>query len=164
MTPDNAIWWLRLKAKQKQTQKYEGPIYQGGTLPVTDITAEAPMWLKHKQAWEKENPFDLNKYIEDRFNNPVGREAIKRIDEKDWRKQLKQEGLQKRQQELDEETKMVLTNTVKGTDWKIVKDFKGKPKHSNGGVDITISDKGITMRRGGKDIKAKYGLLIPNNN
>lgn len=60
--------------------------------------------------------------------------------------------------------KMGLTNTVKGTDWKIVKDFKGKPKHSNGGVDITISDKGVTMRRGGKDIKAKYGLLLPNNN
>ncbi len=60
--------------------------------------------------------------------------------------------------------KMGLTNTVKGTDWKIVKDFKGKPKHSNGGVDITISDKGVTMRRGGKDIKAKYGLLIINNN
>ena len=59
--------------------------------------------------------------------------------------------------------KMGLTNTVKGTDWKIVKDFKGKPKHSNGGVDITISDKGVTMRRGGKDIKAKYGLLIINN-
>lgn len=60
--------------------------------------------------------------------------------------------------------KMGLTNTVKGSDWKIVKDFKGKPKHSNGGVDITISDKGVTMRRGSKDIKAKYGLLIPNNN
>ena len=59
---------------------------------------------------------------------------------------------------------MGLTNTVKGTDWKIVKDFKGQPKHSNGGVDITISDKGVTMRRGGKDIKAKHGLLIPNNN
>lgn len=60
--------------------------------------------------------------------------------------------------------KMGLTNTTKGTNWKIVKDFKGQPKHSHGGVDITISDKGITMRRGGKDIKAKYGLLIPNNN
>ena len=60
--------------------------------------------------------------------------------------------------------KMGLTNTVKGTGWKIVKDFKGKPKHSYGGVDITISDKGVSMRRGGKDIKAKYGLLIPNNN
>ena len=54
-----------------------------------------------------------------------------------------------------------LTNATKGTDWKIVKDFKGQPKHSQGGVDITISDKGVSMRRGGKDIKAKYGLLIP---
>ena len=49
--------------------------------------------------------------------------------------------------------KMGLTNTAKGTDWKIVKDFKGKPKHSNGGVDITISDKGVTMRRGVKILK-----------
>ena len=60
--------------------------------------------------------------------------------------------------------KIGLTNTTKGTDWKIVKDFKGQPKHSQGGVDITISDKGVSMRRGGKDIKAKYGLLILNNN
>jgi hypothetical protein len=60
--------------------------------------------------------------------------------------------------------KMGLTNTTKGTGWKIVKDFNGQPKHSNGGVDITISDKGVTMRREGKDIKAKYGLLIINNN
>ena len=60
--------------------------------------------------------------------------------------------------------KMGLTNTVKGTDWKIVKDFKGKPKHSQGGVDITISNDGVSMRRDGKDIKAKFGLLIVNNN
>ena len=59
--------------------------------------------------------------------------------------------------------KMGLTNTVKGTNWKIVKDFKGKPKHSQGGVDITISNDGVSMRRDGKDIKAKYGLLITNN-
>jgi len=57
--------------------------------------------------------------------------------------------------------KIGLTDTVSGTNWKIVKDFKGEPKHSQGGVDITISDKGVTMRRGGKDIKAKHGLLIP---
>ena len=60
--------------------------------------------------------------------------------------------------------KFGLTNTTSGTGWKIVKDFKGQPKHSQGGVDISISDKGVSMRRGGKDIKAKYGLLIPNNN
>lgn len=60
--------------------------------------------------------------------------------------------------------KMGLTNTTKGTGWKIVKDFQGKPKHSQGGVDITISDKGVSMRRGGKDIEAKFGLLILNDN
>ena len=53
-----------------------------------------------------------------------------------------------------------LTDTVKGTNWKIVKDFKGMPKHSQGGVDITISENGVSMRKGGKDIKAAHGLLI----
>lgn len=72
------------------------------------ITEEAPTWLKYRQAWEKENPFDIDKYVEDRFNNPIGREAIKRINEKSWRETLRQEGLKKRQAELDEATKMGL--------------------------------------------------------
>ncbi len=53
-----------------------------------------------------------------------------------------------------------LTDTSTGTGWKIVKDFKNMPTHLHGGVDITISDKGVSMRRGGKDIKAAHGLLI----
>lgn len=53
-----------------------------------------------------------------------------------------------------------MTDTVTGSKWKIVKDFKGMPKHSQGGVDISISDKGVSMRRGGVDIKAAHGLLI----
>jgi len=53
-----------------------------------------------------------------------------------------------------------LTNAVKGTNWKIVKDFKGMPKHSQGGVDIEISNKGVSMKRGGSTIMAKYGLVI----
>ena len=72
------------------------------------VKAEAPTYIKYKQAWEKENPFDINKYVEDRFNNPVGREAIKRINEKAWKETLRQEGLKKRQTELDEATKMGL--------------------------------------------------------
>lgn len=53
-----------------------------------------------------------------------------------------------------------MTDTVTGSKWKIVKDFKGMPKHRQGGVDISISDKGVSMRRGGADIKAAHGLLI----
>lgn len=51
-----------------------------------------------------------------------------------------------------------LTNTVSGTQWKIVKDFKGKPKHRQGGYDITIKDNGFYVN----NIKAKNGLLIEN--
>jgi hypothetical protein len=60
--------------------------------------------------------------------------------------------------------KFGMTNTVKGTNWQLVKDFKGSPKHSQGGVDITVSSAGINMRRGGKDIKAAHGLLMLNYN
>lgn len=77
-------------------------------LPEVTITAEAPTYIKYRRAWVKENPFDIDKYVEDRFNNPVGREAIKRINEKAWKETLKQEGLKKRQAELDEATKMGL--------------------------------------------------------
>ena len=77
-------------------------------LPEVTITAEAPTYIKYRQAWEKENPFDIDKYVENRFNNPVGREAIKRINEKAWKETLRQEGLKKRQTELNEATKMGL--------------------------------------------------------
>ena len=55
-----------------------------------------------------------------------------------------------------------LTDTVQGSKWKIVKDFKGQPKHSQGGVDISISSSGVSMRKGGKDIKAAHGLVLPS--
>ena len=65
MTPDNAIWWLRLKAKQKQ--KEEAPIFQGGTLPVTDITAEPIGKGKYLAEFDKQNPRqeykETNEYI-----------------------------------------------------------------------------------------------------
>lgn len=105
------------------------------------ITAEAPTYVKYKQEWEKENPFDLNKYIEDRFNNPVGREAIKRIDEKGWREQLKQEGLQKRQQELDEATKMGL----------LYQRFNPQDKD-----DISIADEQFQKRYGTSPHRYRY--------
>jgi hypothetical protein len=58
--------------------------------------------------------------------------------------------------------KMGLRNASSGTNWKIVKDFKGQPKHSQGGVDISIGSDGVKMRRGGKEIKAAHGLVIQN--
>lgn len=105
------------------------------------ITAKAPMYVKYKQEWEKENQFDLNNYIEDRFNNPVGREAIKRIDEKGWRKQLEQEGLQKRQQELDEATKMGL----------LYQRFNPQDKD-----DISIADEQFKKRYGTSAHRYRY--------
>ena len=110
-------------------------------LPEVTISAEAPTYVKYRQSWEKENPFDINKYVEDRFNNPVGREAIKRIDAKGWREQLKQEGLQKRQQELDEATKMGL----------LYQRFNPQDKD-----DISIADEQFKKRYGTSPHRYRY--------
>lgn len=49
---------------------------------------------------------------------------------------------------------------VKGTKWEIVKDFNGMPKHSQGGVDIMLTDNGVRIIRDGGEIECKNGLFI----
>ena len=105
------------------------------------VTAKAPTYVKYRQEWEKENPFDLNKYVEDRFNNPIGREAISRINEKGWKKQLEQEGLRKRQAELDEATKMGL----------LYQRFNPQEKD-----DISIADEQFQRRYGTSPHRYRY--------
>ena len=60
------------------------------------VTAKAPEWLKYYREYIKNNPFNIDEYVESRYNNPVGREVIEKIDGDSWRKKLKQEGLEKR--------------------------------------------------------------------
>ena len=110
-------------------------------LPEVTVKAEAPTYIKYKQAWEKENPFDIDKYVEDRFNNPVGREAIKRINEKAWKETLRQEGLKKRQAELDEATKMGL----------LYQRFNPQGKD-----DISIADEQFQKRYGTSPHRYRY--------
>jgi hypothetical protein len=51
---------------------------------------------------------------------------------------------------------------TKGTKWKVVKKIEG-PSHAKGGVDITIGKDGVSFKNNdGVEIKAQYGLLIPN--
>ena len=110
-------------------------------LPEVTVKAEAPTYIKYKQAWEKENPFDIDKYVEDRFNNPVGREAIKRINERGWKKILRQEGLKKRQAELDEAIKMGL----------LYQRFNPQGKD-----DISIADEQFSKRYGTSPHRYRY--------
>ena len=110
-------------------------------LPEVTVTGEAPTYIKYKQNWEKENPFDIDKYVENRFNNPVGREAISRINEKAWRKNLRKEGLKKRQAELDEATKIGL----------LYQRFNPQGKD-----DISIADEQFQKRYGTSPHRYRY--------
>ena len=105
------------------------------------VTAKAPTYIKYRRNWEKENPFDIDKYVEDRFNNPIGREAISRINEKAWREHLRQEGLKKRQSELDEATKMGL----------LYQRFNPQDKD-----DIPIADEQFSKRYGTSPHRYRY--------
>lgn len=55
------------------------------------------------------------------------------------------------------------TNFTKGGKWKLIKDLKGYPTHKEGGVDLTISKNGVSIKNGNTEFTAKYGLVIPKN-
>ena len=52
-----------------------------------------------------------------------------------------------------------------GSNWEVVKDLKGYPSHSNGGVDVKIDQSGVKIINNKGDlIKAENGLVLPNLN
>lgn len=55
------------------------------------------------------------------------------------------------------------TKFTKNSQWEIVKDLKGYPSHSQGGVDIKLGKDGFSFKGKGGDIKAAHGLVLPNN-
>jgi hypothetical protein len=118
---------------------------------------------KAKQVFEKgeKNNWDLNKILSELQVPKEQKQII--LDSQKTTELLDESKITYTDEEGNPCAKKGLTNAIKGSNWKLVKDFKGKPKHSQGGVDISISDKGVSMRRGGKDIKAAHGLLIAAN-
>ena len=53
------------------------------------------------------------------------------------------------------------SNFTKGSQWEIVKDLKGYPSHTQGGVNITLGKNGFSFKRKDGNIKAAYGLILP---
>lgn len=84
-----------LNANKDKVKEYLGT-YNGNTIQAASVTADAPTWTKYRQEYIKNNSFNLDEYVENRFNNPVGREVIKKINAEGWKKELRQEGIEKR--------------------------------------------------------------------
>jgi predicted kinase len=59
--------------------------------------------------------------------------------------------------------KGLATSFTKGGRWKVIKDLKGYPTHKEGGVDLTISKDGVSIKNGNTQFIAKHGLVIPKN-
>ena len=79
------------------------PTYIGSDLPEVTVTAKAPGWYKNVRQYAKDNPFNIDTYVQERMQNPRGRDKIKAIDPKRYEKELRQEGLKKRQEELQQQ-------------------------------------------------------------
>lgn len=79
------------------------PTYIGSDLPEVTVTAKAPGWYKNVRQYAKDNPFNIDAYVQERMQNPRGRDKIKAIDPKRYEKELRQEGLKKRQEELQQQ-------------------------------------------------------------
>ena len=79
-------------------------------------------------------------------------------------KELEKDGLL----EIDCKSKLkaekgLQTNFTKGGKWRLIKDLKGYPTHKEGGVDLTISKNGVSIKNGNIEFIAKHGLVIPKN-
>jgi hypothetical protein len=107
-----------IKHKNGGVMKYPN----GGEKPVNNTpiplkeataTAKKPQWSKFAEEFQKENP--LNKYIDNRFKNPVGREVIKKINKKGWEEELKKEYAQKMQDYVAE--KLIESKPKPGDSW-----------------------------------------------
>jgi hypothetical protein len=74
------------------------------------------------------------------------------------------EYLNKQIKYIDEEgnecAKFGLKTGVSGTNWRIEENLNWGKKHSEGGIDLTMTDDGIVFRRNNSDIKASHGLVI----
>jgi len=74
------------------------------------------------------------------------------------------EYLNKQIKYIDEEgnecAKFGLKTSVSGTNWRIEENLNWGKKHSEGGIDLTMTDDGIVFRRNNSDIKASHGLVI----
>tara|TARA_R110000850_G_scaffold1714_15_gene9222 strand:+ start:1608 stop:5831 length:4224 start_codon:yes stop_codon:yes gene_type:complete len=86
------------KGKSTYENSQDGPIYTTPTSTEVVIKGKASELLKLRKAYQKEN--NLKEYIEKRFNSPKGREKISKIDEAGFKKELKQEYLRNRDDEV----------------------------------------------------------------
>ena len=73
---------------------------KGGTkkkpiqLPVVTVTEDAPQWLNYRREYNKKNPFNIDEYVERRFNQPFGRkEKIAKINPEEFKENLRNEGI-----------------------------------------------------------------------
>jgi len=55
------------------------------------------------------------------------------------------------------------TTLKSGGNWKVLKDLKGFPSHSNGGVDLKVMGGKISFTGKNGTIEAKYGMFIPKD-
>jgi len=121
------------------------------TVVVTNETYSAPVSYATDAIIESIKNSDLES-IKDQFSNF----------EDQVLKSLEKEGeeVKRKCKSKTKASKGMKSNFKKGFEWSLVKDLKGFPSHTQGGVDLKISNGKVTFSGKNGTIEAKHGLLL----
>lgn len=108
---------IKLRQQLVRGDFNDNQTYSSGPIQEATVTAKAPDWLKFKKEFMKENPFDINQYVESRVNQPqTGRAAYERINEQEFRRNVREQGKKNYENKMYDyiQKKLVETNPQSG--------------------------------------------------
>lgn len=71
------------------------------TLPEVTVVPIENRYSEYRKQFIRERPFNINEWVEERFNNPVGSQRRKKINPQKFRKELRQAGIKRRNEEIN---------------------------------------------------------------
>jgi hypothetical protein len=71
------------------------------TLPEITVVPKENRYSEYRKQYIRENPFNINEWVQERFDNPTGRQKIQKINPQKFRQELRQAGIKRRNEEIN---------------------------------------------------------------
>ena len=71
------------------------------TLPEVTVVPKENRYSEYRKQYIRENPFNINEWVQERFDNPTGRQKIQKINPQKFRQELRQAGIKRRNEEIN---------------------------------------------------------------
>lgn len=147
---------MKLKRESKITKEEYNKLINEEPVKLIDTSNQFLQLLNKDNNWVT---FFIKSIIQD-----TAKQTITEVQESDVEakiRELEKEGLLEIDCSKIKAKDGIRSKFTKGSKWEIVKDLKGYPSHSQGGVDIKIGKNGFSFTRDNGVIEAKYGLVLP---